>query len=141
MSEEEKVSEASTDKKNDTKPKNGVAVSQAATDAAREAAARLKAKADANPKAKAKAEPKAKAKVPANAPKARAAKPKSVGEDFTIEVLKAECPKRAGSRAEEVWKLYGKAKTVSKFREAGGDMAYLRFDVKSKFIKLVPIKK
>jgi hypothetical protein len=62
-----------------------------------------------------------------------------IANETKIEVLVKENPKREGSNAHERFKLYGKCKTVGAYKEAGGQMGDIHYDVAHEFIKLIPV--
>jgi len=57
-----------------------------------------------------------------------------------ILVVAESNPKRSGTLAYEEFELYKKAKTVGDYVKMGGQLAYLNYDAKRKFIKITEAK-
>ena len=98
----------------------------------RKDAPKAKAKDGKEPKAK---EPKAKAKAkPAKATEGK--RPATFADNAKITVLVSENPKREGTAAHEMFKLYKKSATVASFLAAGGTRSCLAWDEAREFISI-----
>lgn len=85
----------------------------------------------------------AKKAAPAKAPAAKKTNPgnSKFGRDDVITVLAKENPKRAGSKAHDMFELYKTCKTVGAYLDKGGNSGYLNYDVGAGFVKVAAAKK
>jgi len=54
-----------------------------------------------------------------------------------IRVLATECPKRAGTKSADLWRLYRDGQTVAAYLASGGTRAALQWDQERGFIRIV----